>query len=180
MTAGGSPSPRTDRRHPAALSDDDLLRECEVRFSRRSGPGGQHRNKVETAVVVTHRQTGCSAQASERRSQAENRREALFRLRVNLAIEVRTAPGDRPSPSSLWLSRISKSGRILVSPSHADYPSLLADALDSLCHHTWDYQLAARTLGTTSSQLRKLLKAEPRAFDYVNARRESVGLPGLA
>ena len=36
--------------HPAALPFDALLKECEVRRLRRSGPGGQHRNKVETAV----------------------------------------------------------------------------------------------------------------------------------
>jgi hypothetical protein len=44
---------------------------------------------VETAVVITHRPTGISAQASERRSQAENLAVAWKRLRVELALGVR-------------------------------------------------------------------------------------------
>ena len=33
-------------------SDQDLLRECEVETSRSSGPGGQHVNKTESAVLA--------------------------------------------------------------------------------------------------------------------------------
>ena len=58
--------------HPAALSPEELLHQCRARRTRRSGPGGQHRNKVETAGVLTHAPTGVQAEANERRSQAEN------------------------------------------------------------------------------------------------------------
>ena len=58
-----------------------MIAECNVRRLRRSGPGGQHRNKVETAVSLHHLPTGVSAEASERRSQAQNHAMALFRLR---------------------------------------------------------------------------------------------------
>jgi protein subunit release factor B len=75
--------------HPAALPLPDLQPLCDITRTRRSGPGGQHRNKVETAVVITHRPTGISAQASERRSQAENLAVAWKRLRVELAFGVR-------------------------------------------------------------------------------------------
>ena len=75
--------------HPAAIPPEKLLEECTIQFVRRSGPGGQHRNKVSTGVVLTHRLTGVMAEAAERRSQAENRAAALFRLRVNLALEIR-------------------------------------------------------------------------------------------
>ena len=59
--------------HPAATRAEQLLAECEVRRLRRSGPGGQHRNKVETAVALRHLPTGVQAEANERRSQAQNR-----------------------------------------------------------------------------------------------------------
>ena len=78
--------------HPAALPDEELLAQCGLGRGRASGPGGQHRNKVETAVTIAHRPTGVSAQASERRSQIENKRVALRRLRLKLAIEIRTHP----------------------------------------------------------------------------------------
>ena len=88
--------------HPAALPPEKILAQCEARRLRRSGPGGQHRNKVETAVALLHKPSGVKAEASERRSQAENRAVALFRLRVNLALEVRRPVETGIAPSSLW------------------------------------------------------------------------------
>jgi protein subunit release factor B len=91
--------------HPATRSPEQILAECDVRHLRRSGPGGQHRNKVETAVSLHHLPTGVHAEASERRSQAQNRSVALFRLRVNLALEIRRPCGSDYVPSALWQSR---------------------------------------------------------------------------
>jgi len=78
-----------DRDAELALDDAQLLARCEVHLYRASGPGGQHRNKVTSAVRLHHRDTGLSATATESRSQHENRRSALRRLRQKLTCEVR-------------------------------------------------------------------------------------------
>jgi protein subunit release factor B len=49
-------------------------------FARASGPGGQHVNKVSTAVQIRHVPTGLSVLAQESRSQAINRRNAWRRI----------------------------------------------------------------------------------------------------
>lgn len=164
--------------HPSAEPLDRLLADCEVKFARRSGPGGQNRNKVETAAILTHRPTGLSAEANERRSQGENRAVALMRLRVLLALEVRRAVDSEAAPSALWRSRL-KGGRIVVSPSHDDFPALLAEALDAIAASDADVKAAAEALGCSASQLVKLLKLEPRAMKQVNDQRVAVGLRPL-
>ena len=170
--------PDRDGEHPAAMPPDRLLADCEVRFSRRSGPGGQNRNKVETAAILTHRPTGLAAEANERRSQGENRAVALMRLRVNLALGVRSEPDPRGGPSDRWRSRL-KGGKVVVSPPHEDFPALLAEALDALAASDFDAKAAAEALGCSASQLVKLLKLEPRASKMLNARRAERGLRPL-
>lgn len=162
--------------HPVELSDDDLLKECDIRFLRRSGPGGQHRNKVETAVRLTHTPTGIVAEANERRSQAANRTVALKRLRLKLAVEVRGESGE--SPSELWQSR-SRNRKIAINVDHADFPILLAEALDVLAAHEFDHRPAAEQLGVSKSQLVKFLKKEPAVFQHVNESRKAADLPAL-
>ncbi len=154
--------------HPADLSDDALLAECDVLKTRRGGPGGQHRNKVETAIVLTHRPTGMRAEASERRSQLQNKTEAIFRLRLKLAIQVRT-PGVA-APSERWAVRV-RGGRLSINAGHADFPSLLAEAMNHLAEKDWEPGAAANRLGITVSQMVKLLQKEPAALVYVNAQR---------
>jgi hypothetical protein len=164
--------------HPAALAVEDLLAQCEITRTRRGGPGGQHRNKVETAVVIEHRPTGTRGQASERRSQDLNRQEAIQRLRVNLALAVREQAGENQQPSTLWKSR-SGGGQLHVSGSHADFPALLAEAIDCLAACGWDASAAAQHLHVSASQLVKFLKVEPAALAQLNAARREQGLKPL-
>lgn len=84
----------------AALSDEALLAECEVDVFVGSGPGGQHRNKTESAVRLRHRPSGLVITATERRSQLMNRDAALERLREKLRALAYVAPArvaTRPS-----------------------------------------------------------------------------------
>lgn len=163
--------------HPAAQADEDLLAECDETRTRRGGPGGQHRNKVETAVLLKHRLTGLSAEANERRSQADNRRVALHRLRLRLAIEHREPAG--AEASELWRSRV-RCGRIEVSSEHRDHATLLAEAFDQLAACGWQPAAVSERLGVSSSQLVKLLKRSPAAFVAFNRQRQASGLKPMA
>lgn len=66
-----------------------LERDCTVEFFIASGPGGQHRNKVETGVRLTHRPSGIVVTATERRSQFANRETAFERMSERLTIAQR-------------------------------------------------------------------------------------------
>jgi hypothetical protein len=165
--------------HPAMLSDEALMAECEIHFGRGSGPGGQHRNKVETAVSLLHKPTQVLAKASERRKQIENRRMALRRLREKLARTVRRqVDRNRYKPTELWQQR-RQGERMGVNPAHRDYPALLAEALDVIVARDFDVAGAAGVLGITMSQLARLVRHDKAAFAMVNEGRVGQGLPPL-
>jgi RF-1 domain len=167
--------------HPASLSNEELLANCDVTRQRRGGPGGQHRNKVETAIIITHRPTGLRAEANERRSQAENQREAIRRLRLRLALEIRSPPtlvDGAVSPSPLWQSRC-VGGRLSINTAHDDFPTLLSEALDFVTAAEFDVAAAAKSLGVSTTQLVRFLQEDPPAWTAVNAARRQRGLRSL-
>ncbi len=49
-------------------------------YFKSGGPGGQHKNKNQTAVRLTHLSSGITVTATERRSQLQNKEAALERL----------------------------------------------------------------------------------------------------
>lgn len=63
---------------------ESLERDCDLEFFVAGGPGGQHRNKVETGVRLAHRPTGLIVTATERRSQSANREAAYERMAKKL------------------------------------------------------------------------------------------------
>lgn len=58
--------------------------DCEITTCRGSGPGGQKRNKTESAVQVKHRRTGLIVRCDTERSQQQNKATALALLRSRL------------------------------------------------------------------------------------------------
>ncbi len=164
--------------HPAALADDALWAQCHMGKSRGSGPGGQHRNKVETLVTITHDPTGIGAHAGENRSATENKSLAFTRLRLALAVQVRMPVPLGDARSELWVSR-TNGGKIVCSTKHRDYPTLLAEALDMISACRYDAKKAAIRLDVTTTQLVRFVAEHAPALVWWNARREELGLHGL-
>ncbi len=80
---------RAANRDSLLLDDAALLLECEFDTYRARGPGGQKRNKTDSAVRLRHRPSGLMAIAVETRSQHQNKAHALRRLRHALAVQIR-------------------------------------------------------------------------------------------
>ena len=167
-----------DSSHPVLLTDEALLNECTVRRGRASGPGGQHRNKVETAVEIVHDPTGIVAAGTERRSQQDNHREALKRLRLRLAAEIRTVASADVHPSELWTSRC-RNQRIRCSDHHADFPVLLAEAMNAVHAKDYDVRKAAAALGCSTTQLVRFVGRISEALRQINDQRAKRGLKPL-
>ncbi len=85
--------------HPSCLDETQLLKQCDITTGPNAGgPGGQNRNKLATLVEITHRPTGLCAHAGEWRTQGENKRAAITRLRLVLATRHRS---QAPAPPKL-------------------------------------------------------------------------------
>jgi hypothetical protein len=162
----------------ARLQFDDarLLAECEVHVHRTGGPGGQHRNKVASAVRLVHRLTGFVVTASERRSQHENKANALWRLREAIAVGVRCVP----PVEVLWPPTVCITDRRLrVNEANPAFCEVLALVLDELAACGGELRKTADRLGVTSSSLTRFLAERPKAWAEANRIREGAGLPAL-
>ncbi len=182
-------------------TDEQLLAQCQEHRYRASGPGGQHRNKTESAIRLVHQPTGITVTATERRSQHENRAKAIERLREAIAVHVRCllqithASASEPSsgaakgafqPESLRpsLARNPFSGavrgaRLVIGRRDPQYLVLLAWALDAIAALSGRISDAANLFGLSTSQLVALLKDEPKRLVAANTIRAQSGLEPL-
>jgi hypothetical protein len=167
-----APDPSTSLR----LSDRDLLAECEIHTYRASGPGGQKRNKVESAVRIRHLPTGVAAIAEDSRSQLENRPLALRRLREAIAIRVRSAVVmDRFRLPDEFRAAMSPDGRVRATDRNPVYPIVVAAVLDMLAACSGRVSDAASHLTISTHHLTQFLAEHPRVWQEANRIRQQHG-----
>jgi hypothetical protein len=163
-------------RRRLAFSDRHLLSECRVEAYKASGPGGQHRNKVTSAIRLRHQPSGLSVIAEESRSQHENRTRALRRLRESIALTFRLPrPAEPQWPAGVQV----RDGRLRVNESNPAYPQVIALVLDALAPHDGEPKPAAQRLGLTTSSLIRFAYAHPQVWREVQGMRRVAGLPPL-
>jgi hypothetical protein len=148
------------------MTDDELLAVCRTDRFRASGPGGQHRNKTDSAVRVTVKDTEISASCVDHRSQHQNRREAVKRLRFEIALALR----EEAAP---W------QGAWKIGRKDRRYPGFAGALLDALDECEYSVGDAGRLLGTSTGRLVRILAGDTRLWALVNQQREKRGLKAL-
>jgi hypothetical protein len=157
-------------------SDDALIGQCEVDRYRASGPGGQHRNKTESAVRLRHKLSGVSAIGEDSRSQAENKVHAVRRLRAAIALEVREPvklDGFAPSPRLAALVAGGTAPLGAKTRLTGEYWAAIAELLDLLVGGDLEIGATAQRLGMTTGALSKLLLHDDQVGRTVNDLRRS-------
>jgi antitoxin component of RelBE/YafQ-DinJ toxin-antitoxin module len=158
------------------LPDEGLLQQCRQERYKASGPGGQRRNKVQTANKLHHPLSGITVQAQESRSLRENQTRAIHRLRERIAIEVRL-PFDLASPElpSELIAQRGAGGKLAINRRNRAYLIVLATALDALKAADGRYANAAQALGITTSQLMRFLQDDPEVVRWLAEQSQRAG-----
>jgi protein subunit release factor B len=100
----------TDTRYDIPADDAALLAECDVWVFRSTGPGGQGVNTTDSAVRLRHRPSGITVVCRRERSQLQNKRTCLERLRGKL--EAHNAALDAPERVPTRKSRAAKARQV--------------------------------------------------------------------
>ncbi|KAK4570606.1 hypothetical protein RGQ29_029465 [Quercus rubra] len=163
------------------MTEQELMRECEMDTFKASGPGGQHRNKRESAVRVKHIPTGLIAQAVEDRSQHMNRASALARLRTLLALHVRNTVDIHtysPPPELLTILPLkstlrSSSSGPQIGPNNPKFLLGMQALLDLILAVDGSVSEAAKYVGLSTGALSRLILSHDSLRMAVNQLRAS-------
>lgn len=163
-------------------SDDQLIAQCEVDRYRASGPGGQHRNKTESAVRLRHKLSGISAIGEDSRSQSENKLHAVRRLRSAIALEVREPvflENYVPSPRLAAFVAAGTAPLGAKTRLTGEYWAAIGELLDLVVANNLEIGTSAQKLGITTGALSKLLLHDESVGRVLNDLRRAKNMRPL-
>jgi hypothetical protein len=161
----------TGRSAWTSLTDEQLLAQCEVDTYRASGPGGQKRNKTNSAVRLRHLPSGLLTIGEESRSQYENKARALRRLRKRLHLSLR----EPFPPADAEALRAIAEHRLKLGLKDARFWPAVSLALDALAAAQGRVSEAAEALGLNTAALVDFLLGEPKVWEQANRIRQECG-----
>ena len=166
----------TSRSSWSALSEAQLLAQCEVDTYRASGPGGQKRNKTSSAVRLRHLPSGLIVIAEESRSQHENKAKALQRLRkaLFLVLRERVEPEVLAAKAELTAAKTAD-GRLDVGRKDPRYWPAVGVVLDVLQFFEGRVSETASALGVSTANLVDFLEQDPKVWQQANVLRAKFG-----
>jgi len=156
----------TERDHILQMDDEELSRLCRLEFFKGSGNGGQKRNKTSSAARVTLlADPALTASDCSGRSQHDNRSQALFKLRMEIACHRRLPFQGITHPE--------------CSVNHAGYPLFVAQLLDLAEACRFDHQQMAVTLGISPTAMVKKIGRDSALWQFFNKKRQENALNPL-
>ena len=162
------------------LSDAELLSKCEMDTYRVPGPGGQKRNKTDSAIRLRLRGMSLMVIATESRSQHVNRAKALRRMRQAIALELR-CPIDAQAyqTSPLLAGCIDRGGKLKLGRKDQRYPSAVREVLAVIAGCQMRLADAGRLIGISTANLSSFISKDIKLRAKVNQLRKGAGLKPL-
>lgn len=174
-----------------ALPPDELLEQCTRTPYQASGPGGQKRNRVYSAIRLEHASTGLRAESGAYREAARNRKDALRKLRIAMAIAgSRLVPlsqshsdSDAQAEPSTLHEIAPPPGypaiRAKISVEHVDYPGAALLTLATFRAGQGALKETAARLALSTSAFVRFLNLDKQILNEANQIRAEAGYGSL-
>ncbi len=174
------------------LPAEDFLRQCQRTPYQASGPGGQKRNRVYSGIRFQHTSSGLRAESAAHREAARNQKDALQKLRLELALAAsRSVPlfADRADRAAgdgaaqpdepIAIPADFPAFRAKINPEHRDFPCVVLLGLIALRQSHGEPKGAGQQLGVSTSACVKFFAIHKQVSAEANRIRERLGRPAL-